>query len=703
MDQPSTFIPLAEMSERKDANNVEEGTCKPTANSPSGQKTRRGDARGGGRTRGARGGRSKRSDMGRAEWSRTSIDKRARQEENRQAAKRLRLNGQEPILPIYATQFSREEIESEPRNPKKKVAVMMGYSGSGYKGMQLNHNERTIEGDLFKALVGAGAISKANADDPKKSALNRCARTDKGVHAAGNIISMKLIVEDPDIVAKINENLSPQIRVFGIVRVNGSFSSYQYCDSRIYEYLIPTHCFLPPHPSSYLGKKLVELAEEANDLRGYEERQEEVSSYWVETEENYIRPVLERVDSSVQSVVHRALYDLNIKEAEKKFLETTGLKNELGEDKMSKTEAGLGRDLDSISVEVTKSNDTAEPQGMEAKIDAIDREKPNNDLLKATASDVHKPITGDDPDNQTPNLLSADGDQDSGLQESTTNGMPDDTTKGLHSKQVSALETAIKQLRSAYISAKKAYRIHPRRLERVRSTLSRYIGTQNYHNYTIDKSFKDASAKRVIKSFVVASDPIIIGDTEWLSLKVHGQSFMMHQIRKMVTMAAMVVRCGCHEGRVQDSYMADKISIPKAPGLGLLLERPVFDKYNESLVGQPDKETVGFKKYEKEMEEFKQREIYERIFREEDRDNTYESDSLLPMVKLTKVCRFDSFFAAMDNLKSSRLLYLSSMGLAATQSDEAPRSSKSRSANVTVLIESDEDEDRTMVDDYGDT
>jgi len=26
----------------------------------------------------------------------------------------------------------------------------------------------------------------------------------------------------------------------------------------------------------------------------------------------------------------------------------------------------------------------------------------------------------------------------------------------------------------------------------------------------------------------------MINDTEWLKLKVHGQSFMLHQIRKMV-------------------------------------------------------------------------------------------------------------------------------------------------------------------------
>ena len=88
--------------------------------------------------------------------------------------------------------------------------------------MQLTAHERTIEGDLFKAFVDAGAISKANADDPKKSGLVRCARTDKGVHAAGNMISLKLIIEDEDIVEKINSHLTPQIRVWGFVQTTGS-------------------------------------------------------------------------------------------------------------------------------------------------------------------------------------------------------------------------------------------------------------------------------------------------------------------------------------------------------------------------------------------------------------------------------------------------------------------------------------------------
>jgi tRNA pseudouridine38-40 synthase len=183
------------------------------------------------------------------------------------------------------------------------------------------------------------------------------------------------------------------------------------------------------------------------------------------------------------------------------------------------------------------------------------------------------------------------------------------------------LEKAIKEVKAAYVNAKKAYRISAFRRQRVQEALDCYVGTRNFHNYTIQKTFSDPSAKRVIRSFKVGPDPIIINDTEWLSLKVHGQSFMMHQIRKMVAMAALVVRCGTSKDLIIDSYGPANISIPKAPGLGLLLERPVFDSYNERAVREFSREKLDFDKYKKEMDEFKQREIYDRIFREEEKDH----------------------------------------------------------------------------------
>lgn len=399
---------------------------------------------------------------------------------------------------------------------------------------------------------------------------------------------MKLIIEDEDIVKRINDNLSPQIRVWGIERTNSSFSAYQLCDSRIYEYLIPTHCFLPPHPDSFLGKKLIELADEAGDCEGYEARQKDAATFWSETEEQYIQPILNGLDPSIRSSVLKALHE----NESRKVTSTPKSEDEKG--------AQIKSEGDQEMVDVGK----ALPE--DDRVLGLDGSSGPNPAPKSALPASEGPASTDE-------VVT--------LEKSSEMNLEEHEIEPPKSKELSPEEAAIKELKAAYIKAKKAYRIHPDRLARIKSSLSRYIGTKNYHNYTIQKNFRDPSAKRIIKTFVVNEKPVLINDTEWLSLKVHGQSFMMHQIRKMVSMVALVVRCGCHEGRIQDSYEADKIVIPKVPGLGLLLERPVFDSYNEKMVGQNDRNPIGFKKYEKEMEEFKQREIYERIFREEERDN----------------------------------------------------------------------------------
>lgn len=400
----------------------------------------------------------------------------------------------------------------------------------------------------------------------------RCARTDKGVHAAGNVVSLKLIVEDPDIVQKINEKLSPQIRVWGIQVTNKSFSCYQMCDSRIYEYLIPSHCFLPPHPSTYLGKKLIELAEQTGDMEGYKARQEEVAGFWEDVDEKHIKPILNGLPEDIRKIVQRALY--------------------------------LDEHEQEAASETKPEGEAAAPAEAKAEEKAAEQEAP------AAAEAESKP--------------------------STTEQQADTTTdpeKKRTESRRTLINDTIKAIKATYISAKKSYRIPTTRLNRLQDALNQYLGTRNFYNYTIQKSYRDPSAKRVIKSFNVNPTPIIINGTEWLSLKVHGQSFMMHQIRKMVAMAALVVRCGCPIERIPESYGPTKIAIPKAPGLGLLLERPIFDSYNKK-APEYGKEKIDFGKYEKEIEAFKQREIYERIFREEEETNSYVA---LPPQILTAV------------------------------------------------------------------
>ncbi|KAM0716297.1 hypothetical protein Q7P37_007742 [Cladosporium fusiforme] len=567
--------------------------------------------KGGGRKRDGDNQRHSKGDMGRADYFRNDPDKRAKIADSSQR----RQDGEEPS---YVTKFTEEEIAAEERKPKRKVAVMIGYSGTGFKGMQISPTEETIEGELFKAFVKAGAIAKTNADDPKKASLVRCARTDKGVHAAGNMISLKLIVEDKDIVEKINENLHPQIRVWGIERTIGSFSCYQACDSRWYEYLIPTQAFLPPHPSSFMAKNLERLADEMGDREGFESRQTEVRDFWQKVEDEQIKPVLDSIDEDIRFDVIKALQGE----------EEAGAKvaNPEGDAEQAKEEGKQEVKEEKAEEAAIVINEPSAP-GAEEKITGTED-------VPATTADAAAPQKATE----------ASTEQATGIDKERQD-------------RVQRLRAATKRIRAAYNTAKRRYRVPQERIDRVQHALNNYLGTKNYHNYTIQKTFRDPSAKRNIKSFVVNREPVLIGEgpeeekTEWLSLKVHGQSFMMHQIRKMIGMVTLLVRSGSDIDKTMTHSFSDaRFSIPKVPGLGLMLERPVFDSYNNIQAAKHEREPLVFDKYNDKIEEFKRREIYARMFSEEEEKG-----------------EFGRFFNHVDNFREPYFLWVSSKGLDATE------------------------------------
>ncbi|KAG8414601.1 tRNA pseudouridine synthase 1 [Metarhizium acridum] len=510
----------------------------------------------------------KRGEKGRAERSRQlKNDKKRKKQDDWREFKRRKLSDKagESGNSEKKNPFSKEEIASEERRPKRKVAVMIGYSGTGYKGMQVNGDEPTIERDLFRAFIDAKAISKANADDPRKSSLARCARTDKGVHAAGNVISLKLIIEDEDIVDKINAHLPEQIRIWGIQRTNNSFNCYQYCDSRFYEYLLPSYCLLPPHPQTYLAKECEKLNKEYGAEDEVAAAMADVKDFWADVEEKEIKPILAGLDPELRAVVMERVHAQEAEEYEN-----------------------------------NKKAEAEQSHVADAEEAADKPEEP-----KRASLETHKP----------------------------------------KHRELGPIDFALRDIKATYIAAKRRYRVSPERLRRLQQVLDKYTGTYNFHNFTIQKTFSDPSARRHIKSFTVNPKPIIIGDTEWLSLKVHGQSFMMHQIRKMVGLASLMVRCGTTLDRVGDSYQEQKMAIPKAPGLGLLLERPVFENYNRRARDSLGKETIDFGKYEERLEAFKQKHIYSRIFEVEEKENT-----------------FHGFYNQIDQFKANHFLWLSAGG-----------------------------------------
>ncbi|KAL6097134.1 pus1 [Pungitius sinensis] len=303
--------------------------------------------------------------------------------------------------------------DDEKKYPKKKVVLLVAYSGKGYYGMQRNTGTsqfRTIEDELVTALIKSGCIPENHGDEMKKMSFQRCARTDKGVSAAGQVVSLKLrLIEDT--IEKINEHLPQQIRVLGLKRVTQGFNSKNNCDARTYAYMLPTVAFS------------------------------------------------------------------------------------------------------------SKDYDTA--------------------------------------------------------------------------------DTA-------------AFRLETETLQKVNSLFSLYKGTHNFHNFTSQKAPSDPSARRYITE-MFCGEPFMNSDMQFAVITVRGQSFMLHQIRKMIGLVIAVAKGYAKEEVIERSWGQDKVDVPKAPGLGLVLERVHFDRYNKRFGGDGLHERLDWDLEEEAIKSFKEAHIYPTI------------------------------------------------------------------------------------------
>ena len=295
---------------------------------------------------------------------------------------------------------------------KKKVALLMSYCGAGYFGMQKNPGVKTIEDELLLALSQSGAIKDEIKDDLGKMSFQRCARTDKGVSATRQVVSLKM-VPVKELLPIINKHLPPSIRVFGMIRVTKGFDSKNQCSARTYQYLTPTFAFAP---------------------------------------------------TEMQTVP--------------------------------------------------------------------------------------------------------------------------------------------------------SYRIRAPEIERMNNILKMLCGTHNFHNFTSGKHPDEASANRYIIDFKAGS-PFVKKGHEFIALSVKGQSFMLHQIRKMIGVCIAICKGYCNEDIIERSWGKNKMDIPKAPGLGLMLDMVHFDRYNSRYGSDGMHETISWDNYNAEIDLFKETFIWDTIIESE--------------------------------------------------------------------------------------
>uniref|UniRef100_T1HB86 Pseudouridylate synthase 1 homolog n=1 Tax=Rhodnius prolixus TaxID=13249 RepID=T1HB86_RHOPR len=297
------------------------------------------------------------------------------------------------------------------RIKRRKYASLICYSGTGYLGLQRNPGRKTIEEDLLNAMLKAGAITEEAYNQPKVIEFQRAARTDKGVSAVRQILSLKLPMEIS--LEDINSHLPEQIRMVAVKRATKGFNCKGHCDARTYSYMMPSFALAP--------KECL-------------------------PEESY----------------------------------------RITDDVFDKT----------------------------------------NELLQT------------------------------------------------------------------------------------------FVGTHNYHNFTSRKKPLDPSAQRYIISFI-CERPVLTEGMEFVVLKVKGQSFMLHQIRKMVGLVIAIMRGVTAKETVTKAWGEEKLDLPVAPGVGLVLEEVHYDRYNERYSKDGFHDAIEWSAVKEQLEEFKTKYILSSIVQTE--------------------------------------------------------------------------------------
>ncbi|XP_019190039.1 PREDICTED: tRNA pseudouridine synthase A, mitochondrial isoform X2 [Ipomoea nil] len=146
--------------------------------------------------------------------------------------------------------------------------------------------------------------------------------------------------------------------------------------------------------------------------------------------------------------------------------------------------------------------------------------------------------------------------------------------------------------------------------DRFNRILKYYEGTHNFHNFTTRTKAEDPAAKRYIISFT-ANTVVEVEGINFVKCEVVGQSFMLHQIRKMIGLAVAIMRNYAPESLIQTAFSKDvNINVPMAPEVGLYLDECFFSSYNKKWT---DHEELSMKAYADIAEDFKMKYIYSHI------------------------------------------------------------------------------------------
>ncbi|CCW60487.1 unnamed protein product [Phytomonas sp. EM1] len=410
--------------------------------------------------------------------------------------------------------------------PKRKVALVFGYIGEKYCGLQWNHlpNYPTIEESLLKAMFECDLISAENFRSAKVQQLigfERASRTDKGVHALRNVISVNLMLpysaayvaawerqqeegkkeiseeenrlnppfNDNDdeeeggkysyeaVKTLLNEALPEDIVVYDVVPATRSFNAYLCCGGRQYEYYLPTFALMP--------------------------RELYISRFFPAT----LAPADPLPDVDVRVLTGGGGGGGGGGKASKEgetAHDSPAFFPRRGHFPMRKSKRRRLSAQPKEAVKVAETNHTANESPNEPTADENDAEKNVEEDMEAADEMTRSEEKGDE---RNPRTATTEEQEEEEEEEETTKTSPND----VEAASGMALFRGIPSSAMREVAA--GYRLPPSHLARVRQLFSRFEGTHRFHRFTPGGKAGDPRCDRFLRR-VEVSDPFIVHPTD---------------------------------------------------------------------------------------------------------------------------------------------------------------------------------------------
>lgn len=156
------------------------------------------------------------------------------------------------------------------------------------------------------------------------------------------------------------------------------------------------------------------------------------------------------------------------------------------------------------------------------------------------------------------------------------------------------------------------------RLAKLSAILRGYEGSHCFANFTEGPlGSEDALRRHMISVKCVTSMLPPDSGVYYVIVEILGQSFLLHQIRKMVGLALVVYHGHLPQESLRVALLSEiRFPTPKAPAEGLLLDKLYFEQYNKRFVGTLES-PIGDNSFEELREKFKVQHIYKRIAEKE--------------------------------------------------------------------------------------